>query len=191
MLEVIKGLFSIPHIITLSIMLYFVSSLVNVMLSTVKSILTVKANKIVATLINALSYSFYTVVVKQLADISFTTAALVTFITNVIGVYTSMYLLEKIESKFFKKEKVWKISVTAYSKEILDELKRQEIPFMWEQKEFVKEYHKDASGVSIPVISSVYSIDIVSKTKEKSAVIKEVLKKYNVKHYVIPGVQEL
>ena len=52
-------------IIEFATIIFFICSLINVMLSTLKTILTVKASKGVATIINAITYGFYAIVVKQ------------------------------------------------------------------------------------------------------------------------------
>ena len=155
--------------ITTVILLYTITSLVNVMLSTMKSILTVKANKIIATLINAISYSFYTIVVKQLADVSFTVALVVTFITNMIGVYTSIWIVEKISARL-KKDKLWKISVTSFDRSITSKLLEYNIGYTLAEKEYKNK--------------KVYSIDIFSENQEHSTIIKEILNKYNVKYHI-------
>ena len=73
--------------IQIATIIFFLCSLINVMLSTLKTILTVKASKGIATLINAITYGFYAIVVKQLASLDLITTVSVTIITNIIGVY--------------------------------------------------------------------------------------------------------
>ena len=89
--------------IQIATIIFFICSLINVMLSTLKTILTVKASKGVATIINAITYGFYAIVVKQLASLDLITTVTVTIITNIIGVYVSMWLLERT-----KKDCLWK-----------------------------------------------------------------------------------
>lgn len=95
--------------LTISTLIFFLLNLINVMLSTVKSVLTVKASRLIATLINALAYGYYTIIIKQISNSSIEMVVVVTIVTNLIGVYTSLWLLDK-----FKKDKVWKISVICY-----------------------------------------------------------------------------
>lgn len=95
--------------LTISTLIFFLLNLINVMLSTVKSVLTVKASRATATLINALAYGYYTIIIKQISNSSIEMVVIVTIVTNLIGVYTSLWLLDK-----FKKDKVWKISVVCY-----------------------------------------------------------------------------
>lgn len=89
---------------------FFFCSLINVMLSTCKTVLTVKASRNTATLINACTYGFYAIVVKQLAQYPLIATVSITIITNIIGVYFSLWLLEKM-----KKPKLWKVEVTVNS----------------------------------------------------------------------------
>ena len=78
-------------------LIFFVCSFINVMLSTMKSILTVRSTKNVAAIINAVTYGFYAIVVKQLADLDIPITVVVTILTNLIGVYLSMWILDKGE----------------------------------------------------------------------------------------------
>lgn len=139
------------------------------MLSTVKSILTVRSSKGVATIINAISYSFYTIIVKQLADISFHMAIVSTFITNIIGVYVSIWILEKIALRF-KTDKLWKISVTSYDNSITTKLDNYNIGYTISEK-----IYKD---------KKVYSIDIFSESQTHSTIIKNILSDYKVKYHI-------
>ena len=67
--------------------LFFGLQLVNVVLSTMRSILTVKASKHVAAIMNAISYTFYSAVVKLITSQDMYVVCAVTFVTNIIGVY--------------------------------------------------------------------------------------------------------
>lgn len=114
---------------TMAVGVFFICSLVNVMLSTCKTVLTVKAKKGTATLINACTYGFYAIVVKQLASFDLIYTVTITIITNIIGVYASLWILEK-----FSKDKLWlvKITISADKFEKAKEvLKEKEIPFTY------------------------------------------------------------
>lgn len=147
------------------IIIFFICSLVNVMLSTVKSILTVKASKGVATLINAITYGFYVVVVKQIASADLGITVTITILTNIIGVYTSIWLLEK-----FKKDNLWRISVTTKSGVIIQKLEYHDIQHYWREAYYKNEQY--------------YIVDIFSHNQKESQIIKELVKgsdaKYNI-----------
>lgn len=104
--------------ILLQIAIFFGLSLLNVAFQTLKSILTVKAKKTIASFINALAFGFYVIVIKQLSDFDMTTTVLITVISNLIGVYISITLLEK-----FKKEQLWKITATISKPQEIEVLK--------------------------------------------------------------------
>lgn len=92
---------------SLEVLVFFGLSIFNVIFQTLKSILTVKAKKQIASLINALAFGFYVIVIKQLVDFDMITTVVITVLANLIGVYVSITLLER-----FRKERLWKITAT-------------------------------------------------------------------------------
>lgn len=146
-------------------LIFFLCSLINVMLSTVKSILTVRSSKAVATLINAITYGFYVIVVKQIASNDLTLTVVVTIVTNIIGVYTSIWLLEK-----FKKDNLWKISVTTDKYGVVDELEKNGIAHYWRTVNY--------KGAEYIVI------EIFSHNQEESITIKKCLQGFDVKYNI-------
>lgn len=97
--------------ITTDFFIFLALSFVNVLLSTARSILTIKASRSVAAIINAISYTFYAVVVKQFTRQDNIIIIVVTLVTNLIGVWLVSWLIEK-----FKRDKLWKIEVTVPNK---------------------------------------------------------------------------
>lgn len=151
--------------ISIATIIFFVCSLINVMLSTLKTILTVKASKSIATLINAITYGFYAIVVKQLASLDLVTTVSVTIITNIIGVYASMWLLEKC-----KKDCLWKISVTTKDKSLIEKLEKFSIQY-----------------TTNPIIykqNTYYNIEVFSENQKDSHIIKNILNEYDVKYNI-------
>ena len=78
----------------LSISIFFGLQLVNVILSTIRSIVTVRASRHTAAIINAISYTFYNGIVKLLTAQDMSVILATTFITNIIGVYTANFILD-------------------------------------------------------------------------------------------------
>ena len=152
-----------------TIIIFFIITLVNVILSTVKSILTVKASRKVAALINAIAYGFYAMVVKQMATVSTSTVVIVTVLCNLIGVYFSMWLLEK-----FKKDVLWKITVIPKI-DAADALKAKLI--------------ENGLGFNFYPINTKYGsqigFDIFSATQEESKIIKDILQEVGMIKYHI------
>ena len=148
-----------------AIIIFTVCSLVNVILSTMKTILTVRSTKIVASIINAVTYGFYAIVVKQLASLDLTVTVIVTIATNLIGVYLSMWLMDKM-----KKDCLWKISVTTKDKSIVKKIENFDIEYTMSPIQYKKEIY--------------YSIEIFSKNQKDSTIIKNILNEYKVKYNV-------
>ena len=147
------------------IIIFTVCSLVNVILSTMKTILTVRSTKVVASIINAVTYGFYAIVVKQLASLDLTVTVIVTIATNLIGVYLSMWLMDKM-----KKDCLWKISITTKDKSIVKKIENFDIEYTLSPIQYKKETY--------------YSIEIFSKNQKDSTIIKNILNEYKVKYNV-------
>ena len=145
--------------------LFFTLQFINVVLSTMKTVLTVKANKHVAMLINTITYTFYSGVVKLMTGQDMVVVLAVTFLTNVIGVYIAMFILEKAN-----KDVLWKIEVTVPREEMEDVL-------------------ADARALDIPFnyvdIEKYVLFNFYSATQKMSADLKEMLKNHNAKYFVV------
>ena len=76
------------------IVLYIITSLVNVFLHIVRSILVIKANKVIASLANCICYTFSTIVIKFIAETDLWIAITVQASTNFIGCYLAMLFCE-------------------------------------------------------------------------------------------------
>lgn len=145
------------------LIVFFVCSLINVILSTMKTLLMVRAGRNSAIAINAICYGFYTLVVKQLASVDYMTAVIVTVITNIIGVWLSYVVLDK-----FKKDKLWRITVHLKTKKDYDNCVLA-----------LAEYN-----IKCTPITNSNDIDIYSYTQEQSNIIKEILTNYKHKYFV-------
>ena len=154
-------------ILTLGLLMFFGINLINVILSTVKSVLTVKASKEVASMINAISYGFYAIVVKAMSDYSIEIVFTITILTNLVGVYFSKWALEK-----FKKDRLWKINVVVKEEQkddLCSELTNNDLGYL--ENKIISKYGRS------------WEIKVFSYTQNESKKIKEILKKYNVKYH--------
>jgi len=113
--------------------------------------------------INAICYGFYTLVVKQLTSVDYVTAVVVTILANVVGVWISYKIMD-----LFKKDKLWRITVTLKNKKALDEC--------------VKNLEK--YNIGFTPIEKTNSIDIYSYNQKESAVIKNILANYDYKYFI-------
>lgn len=85
---------------------FFLISLVNVILSSTKSICTVRYGRGVNVITNVIAYSFYVIVVKQTASLPLEVTVISTAAANTLGVWLSYVVLDLIQ-----KDKLWKVEV--------------------------------------------------------------------------------
>ena len=104
---------------------FIVLSIINVMFSTVRSIITLNGNKLTASFVSGGYFAFYNIMmIYTVADFPMWQKCLITFVCNVIGVYIVKWGEEKA-----RKDKLWKVEATVNkedfeaNKEILDLMK--------------------------------------------------------------------
>lgn len=145
---------------------FVVLSIVNVILQTVKSIVTVKCGKISASVVNAVAFGLYTIVtVYTMCDLPLFVKALIVAICNLIGVY----IVKSIEEKT-RKDKLWKIETTvkrAYADDIIYFLDSVNIPYNYTLDE-----------------SNRYAIfNVYCATQAESASVKELVNRFHAKYF--------
>ena len=159
----------IMQYLTIGTLVFFILNLLNVMLCTAKSILTVKSTRGIATIINAVAYGYYAMIIKQIGDQDLIVVVIATIIANLIGVYFSLWLLDK-----FKKDKLWVVRIAVTMTDYLN-LKEELI--------------SDGLGFNEYVITTKYGesvgMDIFSHNQKESQELRELLEKYKVKYYII------
>ena len=146
-----------------TIIVFIACSLINVILSTLKTLIMVNAGRTSSIIINAVCYGFYTLVVKQLSSVDYITAVVVTIGANVVGVWISYVIMD-----MFKKDKVWRITATLKNdtemKFCIGQLERYNIGYV--------------------AIEKTNSIDIYSYTQQESTIIKNILSNYKHKYFI-------
>jgi uncharacterized protein YebE (UPF0316 family) len=94
--------------------LFIILNIVNVVLQTVKSIATIRCGKVVASLINAVAYGLYTVVVVYtVCDLDLWVKVAVVALANFVGVFVVKLIEEKA-----RKDKLWKVEATVSQKDL-------------------------------------------------------------------------
>lgn len=92
------------------IIIFTLLSIVNVIFSTVRSLVTIKSGKTIASLVNGGYFAFYNIVlIYSVADFSLLAKCAITFICNVIGVWIVKFIEEKM-----RKDKLWKVECTIH-----------------------------------------------------------------------------
>ena len=144
------------------IILFALIQIVNVVLSTVRSILTVNGSKLTASLVSSISYTIGAVTTKLLTEQAFDVVIIVTFFTNLFGVYLAKLILEKT-----KKEKIWTVSATLRTEnkdEVESELRKRGVQF-----------------TLCPAYNDRFLINIFSYSRGESAIVKEIMNKNGTK----------
>lgn len=149
----------------MSLLLLFIGlSIANVVFSTIKSIVTINGTPFSASMISALYYGYYNIVlIYTVADFPLWQKVLVTFGCNLVGVYAVKW----VEAKG-RKEKLWRIEVTVPG-------------------EFTKQLHERLNPIPHNYIENVgkYSIfNIYCATQMESSQVKKILVDYNAKYFV-------
>lgn len=141
-------------------------SIVNVVFSTIRSIVTINGSKIVASLISGGYFAFYNIMmIYTVADFPMWQKCVITFVCNVVGVYLVKWGEEKA-----RKDKLWKIEATVLG-ELTSHL-RQDLN------------NAGLSNKYIPNIGRYTEFNIYCDTQKESAKAKEILAKYNAKYFV-------
>lgn len=147
---------------------FFCFSLLNVILQTIKSILTIRGGKIIASIANAIAFGFYTIVMKQLTGLDMVAAVVITVIANLIGVYISITITEKMS-----KDKLWKITAVA---DVLADIEIMKIRLKYHGIGFTTE----------KLDNDKIKFEIYSYNQNETKEVKNILTQANCKHHYIP-----
>lgn len=145
---------------------FIILNIFNVVIQTVKSIATVKCDKVVAAIINSIAYGLYTVVtVYMLCDLPLAWKAFIVAMCNLVGVYVVKALEEKA-----RKDKLWKVEATVsaqYTERLHNELSVVKLP------------HNYIDKIGKYVIFNVYC-----ETQADSIEAKKLLDYYHAKYFI-------
>lgn len=147
------------------LLLFIVCNIANVIISTIKSIVTVKGSPFMAAVANAVSYGFYTyIIIITNCDLPASVKMGVVFVCNLIGVY----LVKKVEQKK-RKEKLWKVEVTVpveQTAELIEVAKDFDLSFNYAD------------------IQKYYLFNFYCPTQEDSKNVKDLLENFDCKYFV-------
>lgn len=139
-------------------------SIINVIFSTIKSITTIKSSPLVASLISAIYYGYYNVVlIYTVSDFPLWQKVLITALCNFVGVF----IVKWIEAKR-RKDRLWEVRAT--------------IP-----AEYTNTLHEALSMIPHNYITGVgkYTIfNIYCATQKESSAVKATLDLYHAKYFV-------
>lgn len=148
------------------LLLFTILTIINVIFSTIKSIVTIKGGKGMASFISALYYGYYNIVlIYTVADFPLWQKVCVTFLCNLIGVWVVKWGEEKA-----RKDKLWKVEAT--------------IPVVENPMELVQKLKKYNIPCNYVDIDKYYLVNCYCKDQNESKLVKKLLNTYNAKYFV-------
>lgn len=151
---------------TKELIIFIAIQLVTTVISTAKTVLTVEASKTTAAVVNAVSYTLGAALTKLITKQDMEIVILVTFFSNLIGVYIAKAILEKT-----RKVRLWVINAT-----VKDDL-----------KSFIENALLER-GIQYTLIEAKNHrnfFSVFSYSRGESTLIKEILESNNIKYSVI------
>lgn len=152
------------------LIVFIIANIINVILGTIKTITTVKANKYVAALINSINYAFNVfIVVLTVSELPLWEKCLVVGLCNLFGVFFVKLVEEKA-----RKDKLWRIDFTVDSKYLVDADTRLTdfgIP------------HNYITNIGKHTLFTCYCA-----TKDNTSFVKDLMGDYNAKYFVTEGI---
>ena len=147
------------------LIVFIILNIVNVIIQTVKSIATIKCGKGMASVVNAIAYGLYTVVVVYtVCDLPLWLKVVVVGACNLVGVFCVKWGEEKA-----RKDKLWKVEATVKPCEF----------------EAIKTYCEVADlPFSYIDIDKYILFNFYCATQKESAIVKDLLDKHNAKYFV-------
>lgn len=153
------------------IVTFIILSLINVVASTIRTLVLHNGNKYLASLISGLYFAFYIfIIIYTVAEFPMWQKCVITFICNVVGVFVVKLIEEKMQ-----KDRLWQIDFTINSnKHNLFEIttKLDEINIPWQYYELGKHT----------------KITCYASTGKESKFIKELIHAYEGKYFITEGV---
>ena len=163
------NLFGLKMTIGTYIIVFVICQFINVGLNTAKTIIMHKEEKISSSIINAITYGFYAIIVVMTASaLPLWITIVITIITNLIGVYGSMWLLDR-----FKKDSLWEIVATT------DRMNLEKIRGYLNVCEIAHNYNLVDNYKNSQVVFRIYS-----KNQKESIETKFILDKFGAKYIV-------
>ena len=152
------------------LLLFIICNVLNVVMQTIKSLLTIKCGKLPASIINAVAYGFYTyIIILTNVDLPTMLKCVIVASANFIGVYVVKWIEEKM-----RKEKLWKIEMTIPKSKVNALLAREEMQNI---------------SYSLNHINEKYDrIDFYSYTQQESRAVRELAKEFGAKTFASASV---
>jgi uncharacterized protein YebE (UPF0316 family) len=144
---------------------FIVLSIINVIFSTIRTLVTINGSKTIASIVSGGYFAFYNVMlIFTVADFPLWQKCVITFVCNVIGVWIVKFFEEKM-----RKEKLWKIEMT------IKPMYKSAMVTMLEELNISYNYID---------IDRWYVFNVYSKTQKESALVKSIADACHAKYFV-------
>lgn len=150
-----------------AIIIFAIATIVNVTLSTIRSICTIKCGKWLSAITNAVCYGFYPLIVMLTAK--GTVDIIINMTITAIANFVCVWIIKFVEEKS-RKDKLWKVEATVlrgWTKELHSALVKAEIP------------HNYLENVGKYTLFNIFC-----EKQSDSAKAKAILNQYNAKYFV-------
>ena len=150
-----------------AILIFTLATIVNVTLSTIRSICTIKGGKWISAITNAVCYGFYPLIVMLTAQ--GTVEIIVNMAITALANFVCVYIIKLVEEKA-RKDKLWKVEATIYEpykESLINDLKKADLPFNY------------IEGVGKYVLFNIYC-----PTQAESKAVKGLLDFHKAKYFV-------
>lgn len=150
-----------------AIIIFAIATIVNVTLSTIRSICTIKGGKWISAFTNAVCYGFYPLIVMLTAK--GTVDIIINMIITALANFVCVWIIKFIEEKA-RKDKLWKVEATVlrgWTKELHSALVKAEIP------------HNYLENVGKYTLFNIFC-----EKQSDSVKAKAILNQYNAKYFV-------
>ena len=149
---------------------FVILNFINVLVNTARSLVTIKGGKWIASVMNAICYGYYTVIIVITAtyEMPLIIKCFAVAFVNFVGVFTIKFCEEKLQ-----KDKMWIYNATAKVNDsdltkVVDLLKKAEIKLVYSK-----------------VTDNLYTMQIFSNSQTESTMIKSVLDNYSIKYCAV------
>ena len=153
---------------------FVILNFINVLINTARSLTTVKGGKWIASVMNALCYGYYTVIIVITAtyEIPLVLKIIAVAIVNFIGVFCIKFGEEKI-----KKEKLWIYKAKGVSTSLATQ-----ITIAFDEM--------DIKYIHTKVDCNFENMEVFSETQKESEMIKSILDNYEIKYYAVETMEK-
>ena len=150
-----------------AILLFTIATIINICLSTIRSLCTIKGGKMISAITNAVCYGFYPLIVMLTAKdtVSIVTNMTITAIAN----FVCVYVIKLVEEKA-RKDKLWKVEAT--------------IPTIWQDRVITDLKFDDLAFNYIEGVGHYTLFNIYCEDQAESAKAKKILDYYQAKYFV-------